>query len=154
MCARARARGLQRNVPSSLTHGDDRPLCVKCPCWPLTIRSLRCAKVITPGRAICERRGNVVPARARGPIYLIMMLLAIMKDPGICRTSSRTASGADNTIARSLALSRGWWTCVARATLARGNRVCEIGVTPLRVSGRESKLHARRRYQRTSASRE
>ena len=24
-----------------------RPLCVKCPCWPLTIRSLRCAKVIT-----------------------------------------------------------------------------------------------------------
>lgn len=58
-------------LPSSLTYDDDRPLSVKRPCWPLTIRSLRCAKVITLRRAICEpARCNVVAcARARDNLF-------------------------------------------------------------------------------------
>lgn len=74
------------------------------------------------GRAICEMRGNVVPACAReraGPIYLIMMLLAIMKDSGICR--QRLAPRATRIIlsrkvSRTYTKPRPRWrACMARA---------------------------------------
>lgn len=88
------------------------------------------------GRAICESpHGNVVPcvcARERaseraGPIYLIMMLLAIMKDSGICRTSSCAAPRA-TPIIQSRKVSRVTYTKPRPVTCVHGTRDHSHGV--------------------------
>ena len=99
---------LERNVPSSLTHDDSSAALCKMPLLATDDSIITLRKSYYLGRAICEPRGNVVPACAReraGPIYLIMMLLVIMKDSGICRASFCAASDADNTIAKNTRVS-------------------------------------------------
>lgn len=95
-------------IAMSYTRVDDRPLCVKCPCWPLTIRSLRCAKVIAWDEQSAVMSLPRVSARARNNNNDAFSNNERLRN--LADTSPRAASDASNTqsprVSRTYATSR------------------------------------------------